>query len=145
MSLQSLTNITPPPATSVLQYDVEPGIVYASTGTESMYADLTITVYNPTSAPVNCMEFQLGFLADTNADALTTASDVTNIAPISDQNTWQLNSSGWNASNPNLYLYNFEPSGISEYLPLAANASLVFHLNQVKISVGEGIAPFTFI
>jgi sugar lactone lactonase YvrE len=145
MSLQYLTNVNPPPAESVLQYDVEPGIVYVSTPTESMYADLTITVYNPTSAPVNCMKFQIGFVADADSDALVNVADITKVVPVSDQNTWSLNSSGWDGGNPNLYLYNFEPSGISEYLPLAAGESFVFHLNQVKIVTSEGIAPLTIV
>jgi YVTN family beta-propeller protein len=145
MSLQYLTNINPPPTESVLQYDVEPGLVYISTSTESMYADLTITVYNPTSTPVNCIEFQLGFIAGADASALTAVNDITNVVPVSDQNNWGLDSAGWDGSNPNLYLFNFEPSGISEYLPLAANESLVFHLNQIKIVASEGIAPFTII
>lgn len=143
MSLQYLTNINPPPAESVLQYDVEPGVVYVSTATESLYADLTVTVYNPTCAPVNCMAFQLGFIADADSDALTDATDITNVTPISDQDTWSLDSSGWDDNNPNLYLFNFEPAGLSDYLPLAANESLVFHLNQIRISAIEGIAPFT--
>ncbi len=143
MSLEFLTNDNPPPARSILQYDVQPGTVYVSTETESMYANLTITVYNPDDLPVNCMQFQLGFMADAGGDALTTANDIANITPFSDQNTWALSSAGWDSAKPNRYLYNFEPAGIDEYLPLNANQSLVFHLNQVKIVTGESVAPFT--
>jgi glutamine cyclotransferase len=144
MSFQYLTNINPPPTESLLQYDVEPGIVYISTPTESMYANLTITVSNPTSETVNCMEFQFGLLANTDG-ALTNAADVPGIMPISDQSTWSLDSAGWDSNNPNLYLFKFEPSGIDEYLPLGANESLVFHLNQVRIVAIEGNAPFTIV
>src|SRR5436190_9966748 len=146
MTLQFVPNATPPPAQSILQYDVEPGTVYASTATESMYANVTITVYNSTSAPINCRQFQFGFIADALAgDALTTANDIGAITPVSDQNAWSLSSSGWDTAQPNRYLYNFEPSGIDDYLPLDANQSLVFHLNQVKIVTGEGVAPFSII
>src|ERR1041385_160179 len=126
MSLQFLTNINPPPAQSMLQYDVEPGAVYVSTSTEYMYADLTLTVFNPTSAPVNCLEFQFGFLAGANGDSLTNVADVTSVQPASDQGNWSVNSAGWDSTNPNLYVFTFEPSGISEYQPLDPNQSLVF-------------------
>jgi glutamine cyclotransferase len=148
MSLQYLTNANPPPAESVLQYDVEPNIVLVSTSAQQFYANLTITVYNPTSAPVNCMEFQFGFLAGATTGNLTTAAEARTIAPVSDQNEWGIvNSGSINTSDPNLYLFTATPSGIDKYLPLAPAASLVFYLNDILIdqSVGEGIAPFTII
>lgn len=143
MSLQYLTNANPPPAQSVLQYDVEPGNVFISSATESAYANLTITVYNPTDQPVNCMEFRFGFMVDDDRDALTSSGDIANITPVSDQDAWGFNSANFDSTNPNLYLYVFAPAGIDESLPLGAQQSLVFHLNQIKVVMGDGIAPFT--
>jgi 3D (Asp-Asp-Asp) domain-containing protein len=148
MSLQYLTNANPPPAESVLQYDVEPNNILVSTSDQQFYANLTITVYNPTSAPVNCMEFQFGFLAGATSGNLTTAAEAATIASVSEQNQWGIVNSGFvNNSNPHLYLFTATPSGIGNYLALAAGASLIFYLNDILIdqSVGAGIAPFTII
>src|SRR5436190_20892698 len=147
MSLQYLTNDNPPPPQSALEYSVEPGTVFLSSNSQSLYADLTITVSNPAATPVNCMEFQFGFLAGAANGNLTTVTEAGNVSPVSDDNQWKLNASGFSHSNPQLYLFTATPSGIENYLPLAPNASLTFHLNNILIaqSVGEGASPFTII
>lgn len=148
MSFQYLTNSNPPPSSSLLEYDVEPGTTYLSSANQQFYANLTITVSNTTSAPVNCMEFQFGILAGAGSGNLTTATEAASISPVSDQDEWSVVASGFSdQSNPNLFLFSATPSGISNYLALDPNASLVFHLNGILIdqSVGEGLAPFTII
>jgi hypothetical protein len=148
MSLQYLTNANPPPKQSALQYDVEPGTVFISNGNQQLYANFSITVTNTGGETVNCIEFQFGFLAGAAGGNLTSASDAGVVTPASDQNEWGIVNSGFvNNSNPHLYLFTAAPSGIDNYLPLAAGASLVFHLPDVVIdeSVGEGTAPFTII
>ena len=62
MDLQPITNNNPPPAQSVLQYSVNPDTVFVSTNTQPMYANLTITVFNPSQTDtVTCQMFQFGF------------------------------------------------------------------------------------
>jgi hypothetical protein len=148
LSLQYLTNANPPPTQSALEYDVEPGTVFVSTATEPMYADLTVTVSNTTSAPVNCMKFQFGFLAGAATGNLTTANEAGSVTASSQQEEWTITNNGsFSDSNPHLYLFTVTPSGIGNYLALAAGASLVFQISNILVdqSVGEGNAPFTII
>jgi hypothetical protein len=148
VSSQYLTNVNPPPAQSALEYDVEPSTVYLSTTSEQLYANLNIIVTNTTNASVNCMDFQFGFLAGSAQGNLTTVGDAGSVTPVSDQSQWEILTSGFSdITNPNLYLFKATPSGIEDFLPLAAGASLVFHLNNILVdqSVGEGTAFFTII
>lgn len=137
----------PPPVTTVLKYDIEPRTVFTSTASEKLYANLMITVTNSTAAAVDCMEFQFGFLAGAPAGNLTTIADISAVSPSSDQPDWTIAGAGFTGSNPDLYLFTAKPSGLDDYLQLAPNASLVFHLNDLAIdqSVGEGKAPITII
>ncbi len=119
MSLQFLTNDNPPPAQSLLQYDVEPGVVFLSHDGQDFYANLTITVFNPTNNAVDCMEFQFGFLAGAPSGNLTTPTAAGEVT-ASDQNDWSITNEGSfsGSGNPNLYLFTATPSGISDYSEL---------------------------
>src|ERR1041385_3544102 len=120
MSLQFLPNLNPPPAQSLLEYDVEPGTVFISSSSERLYFDLTITVTNTTSAAVNCMEFQCGFLGGAGADNLATVDEAGSVTGKSDQDEWTITTNGSfaSASNPCLFLFTAMPSGRSEMLQL---------------------------
>ena len=62
MNLQYITNTEPPPAQSVLQYSISPDTVFVSTATQPMYANLTITVFNPSTGAVTCQMFRVRLL-----------------------------------------------------------------------------------
>src|SRR5436190_9466798 len=147
MGSQHLVNTNPPPPQSVLEYDVEPGTVFISTGTEQLFVNLTISVSNPTSAAVDCMEFEFGFLAGASAGNLTTVEEAGSVTPSSDQSEWQITASGFSEDNPHLCLFTATPSGVEEFLALGAGSSLTFHLTNILVdeAVGEGDAPFTII
>src|SRR5436190_4707270 len=121
MSLQYLTNSNPPPDQSALAYDVEPHTVFISTGREPMYANLTVTVANTSTATINCMEFQFGLLAGAATGNLTTVGEAASFTAASQQDEWTITARGSfsSLSNPHLYLFTATPSGTGNYLPVA--------------------------
>ncbi len=141
MEPQYITNTAPPPAESVLQYSISPDTVFVSTGTQPMYANLTITVFNPSQEAVTCQMFHFGFSVGAAGGNLTT--DVTGIETSSDQDNWTIAKQATvNPDHPTLYYYSVPSSGWADR-QLAPQGSLVFHLNGIQIAVGEGKAPFT--
>ncbi len=146
MNLQYIyDDSTSPPSKSVLQYAISPDTVFVSTPSQQMYADLTITVFNPQSSAVACRAFKFGFLVGAQYGDLTESA--AGIQSVSDQTT--LNISQQAAVNPdNLHLYEFKsPSAGLANLQLAPQQSLVFHLNGVLINqaVGAGGAPIEIV
>ena len=122
MSSQYLTNLNPPPPQSLLEYDIEPGVVFISTTTEQLFVNLIITVTNTTGAVVDCMQFQFGFLAGALAGNLTTVDQAASVTASSDQSEWRITASGFSENNPHLYLFTATPSGVDEFLTLALMA-----------------------
>ena len=149
MNLQYITNTAPPPAQSVLQYSVSPDTVYVSTVEKTMYANLTITVYNPQSSAVTCRMFKFGFLVGAKYGDLTKSA--TGIRTSSDQSEWTISEqASEDPDNPNQYNYTVTPSpGSGQSLMLAPEQSLYFHLNGIEINEakaggsfdGEGVVP----
>ena len=65
-------NSTSPPTQSVLQYAISPDTVFVSTDDQTMYANLIITVFNPSQTEtVTCQAFQFGFHVGTDDGDLT--------------------------------------------------------------------------
>ncbi len=150
MNPQYITNTAPPPAQSVLQYSVSPDTVFISTDQQTMYASLTVTVFNPSQTEtVTCMAFQFGFLVGAEYGDLTASA--IGIQPSSDQTEWSISKTATEApDNPNQYNYTVTPSaGGVHSLALAPEQSLYFHLNDIEInkaeasdsSGGEGVVP----
>ena len=142
MNPQFITNTNPPPAQSVLQYSISPDTVFVSTATEQMYANLTITVFNPQSESVTCQMFKFGFYVGGLYGDLTTST--VGIEASSHQGNWTISSQAKeNPDTPTLYQFSAPASGMANQ-QLAPNQSLVFHLKEVLINsaVGEGEAPF---
>jgi hypothetical protein len=138
MNLQYITNTAPPPAQSVLQYSINPDTVFVSTATQPMYANLTITVFNPQSESVTCQMFQFGFhVGAADGDLTTSASG---IETSSDRGNWTIAQQATESpDDPTLYYYSAPASGMANR-QLAPQESLVFHLNGILINeaVGEG-------
>ena len=150
MDLQYLTNNNPPPTQSVLQYSISPDTVFISTDQQTMYANLTVIVFNPSQTEtVTCMAFQFGFLVGAEYGDLTASA--TGIQPSSDQTEWTISKlASEDPDNPNQYNYTVTPSaGGVHSLALAPEQSLYFHLNDIEInkaeasgsSGGEGVCP----
>ncbi len=142
MSLQFLKNNTPPPAQSVLQYSISPDTVFVSTNAQTLYANLTITVFNPQSTAVTCQMFKFGFYVGALYGDLTTSA--AGIQTSSDQSNWTISSqASVSPDSPTLYQFSAPASRMANH-QLAPNQSLVFHLNGILINhaVGEGGAPF---
>jgi hypothetical protein len=140
---------TSPPTESVLRYSVNPDTVYVSTDEQTMYADLTITVFNPQDEAVTCQAFQFGFLVGALYGDLT--ADDSGIQTSSDQTEWAISKqASEDPDNPNQYDYTVTPStnGV-QTLTLASYESLYFHLGGVEINQadagsppgGEGVVP----
>jgi hypothetical protein len=146
MNLQYIYDAsTSPPSQSALQYAVSPDTVFVSTPTQQMYADLTITVFNPHSQAVTCQAFRFGFLVGAQYGDLTTSA--AGIKSVSDQTTLDISKqAAENPDNTNLYQFS-SPSAGRANLQLAPQQSLVFHLNGVLINqaVGEGGAPIMIV
>ncbi len=141
MNLQYITNTEPPPAESVLQYSISPDTVFVSTGTQQMYANLTITVFNPSQEAVTCQMFHFGFYVGAEYGDLTTSD--TGIQTSSDQSSWTISKQATeNPDNPTLYQFSAPASGMANQ-QLAPNQTLVFHLNRILINeaIGEGGVP----
>jgi hypothetical protein len=142
MNLQYIYDDSTDPATqSVLQYAVNPDTVFVSTGTQQMYADLTITVFNPQSQAVVCRMFQFGFLVGAADGDLTT--EATGIETASDQSNWTISAQATESPDtPTLYQFSVPAAGMANQT-LNPQQSLVFHLNEIEINeaVGEGGAP----
>jgi hypothetical protein len=135
-------NSTSPPTQSVLQYAISPDTVFVSTPTQQMYADLTITVFNPHSQAVTCQMFRFGFLVGAQYGDLTTST--TGIEASSGQGNWTISSrASVNPDHPSLNQFSAPTSGMANR-QLAPNQSLIFRLKNVLINstVGEGGAPF---
>ena len=90
MDIHFITNTAPPPAQSVLQYSVNPDTVFVSTNTQQMYANLTITVFNPQSYAVTCRAFKFGLYVGAQYGDLTTST--AGIQTVSDQSNWTISS-----------------------------------------------------
>ncbi len=143
MNLQYITNTEPPPAQSVLQYSINPDTVFVSTGTQPMYANLTITVFNPSQEAVTCQMFHFGFSVGAAGGNLTT--DVTGIETSSEQDNWTIAKKAHeDPDHPTHYYYSVPSSGLANQ-QLASNQSLVFHLNGILINeaVGKGGVAIT--
>ena len=141
MNLQYITNSNPPPAQSQLQYSISPDTVFVSTPTQPMYANLTITVFNPQSYPVTCQMFKFGFYVGAEYGELTTTA--TGIQSSSDQTNWTISAQATeNPDTPTLYQFS-APASLMANQQLAPNQSLVFHLDGLLINqaVGEGGVP----
>ncbi len=141
MNLQYIKNTEPPPAQSVLQYSISPDTVYVSTNTQQMYANLTISVFNPQSDSVTCQMFRFGFNVGAAYGDLTTS--VTGIETSSDQDNWTIAKQATvNPDQPTFYYYSAPASGMANQ-QLAPQQTLVFHLNGILINeaVGEGGVP----
>ncbi len=138
MDLQYITNTEPPPAQSVLQYSISPDMVFVSTATQPMYANLTITVFNPSTEAVTCQMFEFGFYVGAEVDDLTTTA--TGIQSSSAQTGWTISEQATeNTDTLTLYQFSVPASGMANQ-QLAANQSLVFQLDGIQINeaVGEG-------
>ncbi len=141
MNLQYITNNNPPPAQSVLQYSISPDTVFVSTNTQTLYANLTITVFNPSQNTVACQMFKFGFNVGAQYGDLTTTA--TGIQSVSDQTTWTISKQATpSPDDPTLYQFSAPASGMAN-LQLAPQQSLVFHLNGIQINsaVGAGGTP----
>ena len=141
MNLQYITNTEPPPAQSVLQYSVNPDTVFVSTATQQMYANLTITVFNPSTEAVTCQMFHFGFYVGAEYGDLT--AQTTGIQTSSGQTSLDISKEAIaDPDAPSLYYYAAPPSGTAG-LVLEPNQSLTFNINGVLInrSVGGGGAP----
>jgi len=104
LDFQFITNNNPPPAQSVLQYNLNPDTVFVSTATQQMYANLTITVFNPQSYAVTCQMFKFGFYVGAQYGDLTTST--TGIQSSSDQTGWTISSQATeNPDTPTLYQF----------------------------------------
>jgi hypothetical protein len=135
-------NSTTPPTQSVLQYGISPDTVFVSIGSQSMYANLTITVFNPTSQAVTCQMFEFGFHVGAEYGDLTTSA--TGIETISDQSAWTISKAATeNPDDPTIYQFSAPSTGMAD-LELASNQSLTFHLDGILINsvLGEGGTPF---
>ena len=136
MNLQYITNNNPPPAQSVLQYSISPDTVFVSTNTQTLYANLTITVFNPSSVAVTCQMFKFGFYVGAQYGDLTTTA--TGIQSVSDQTSWTINKQATESpDDPTLYQFSAPSSGMAN-LQLAPQQSLVFHLNGIQINSAVG-------
>ena len=106
-----------------------------------MYANLTITVFNPSTEAVTCQMFKFGFYVGALYGDLT--SSTTGIEASSDQGNWTISKQArMNPDHPTLYEFSAPASGMANQ-QLAPNQSLVFHLNEILINqaVGEGGVP----
>ena len=143
MDLQPITNNNPPPAQSVLQYSVNPDTVFVSTNTQPMYANLTITVFNPSQTDtVTCQMFQFGFYVGAAYGDLT--AEMTGIETSSAQSGIGISKTATeNTDNPTLYQFSAPATGMANF-QLAPQQSLIFYINNVLINdaVGEGGAAF---
>ena len=142
MNLQYIKNTEPPPAQSVLQYSVSPDTVFVSTATEQMYANLTITVFNPQSTAVTCQMFHFGFYVGAQYGDLT--AQTTGIQTLSGQTSLGISTeAAEDPDTPTLYYYAAPPSGMAA-LALEPNQSLTFYINGILINeaVGKGGAQF---
>src|SRR5215218_3468146 len=79
---------TTPPTQSVLQYSISPDTVFVSTATQQLYANLTVTVFNPQSSAVTCQAFKFGFYVGAQYGDLTTSA--TGIQTSADQTTFDI-------------------------------------------------------
>jgi hypothetical protein len=137
MNLQYIfDNSTSPPTQSVLQYAVAPDTVFISTGTQQMYANLTVTVFNPQSYTVICRLFKFGFYVGAQYGDLTTGA--TGVQTSSDQTSWTISAQATeNPDTPTLYQFSAPSAGMTSF-QLAPNQSLVFHLNGIQINSAVG-------
>ena len=135
-------NSTTPPTRSVLQYSISPDTVFVSTTSQTLYANLTITVFNPSQTEtIICQMFKFGFYVGAQYGDLTTTA--AGIQSSSDQTSWTISKQAIaNPDTPTLYQFSAPTSGMAN-LRLAPNQSLVFHLNGIQINsaVGAGGAP----
>ena len=141
LDFQFITNNNPPPAQSLLQYSVSPDTVFVSTATQPMYANLTITIFNPSTEAVTCQMFKFGLYVGAQYGDLTTTA--AGIQSSSDQNSWTISKQAIaNPDTPTLYQFSAPTSGMANQ-QLAPNQSLVFHLDGILINqaVGEGGVP----
>jgi hypothetical protein len=141
MENQFINNSSPPPTESVLQYSINPDTVFVSTDSQQMYANLTITVFNPQSYAVTCQMFKFGLYVGAQYGDLTTST--TGIQTSSDQTNWTISPTATEDPDiPTLYQFSAPTSGMANQ-QLAPNQSLVFHLDGILINqaVGEGGVP----
>ena len=130
-----------PPAPFVLQYGIDPTLVYVSTATQTISVDLTITVFNPTSAAVDCESFQFGiYVGGAQADLAATDAGV---KLTSDQTQW--NTTAQPVAQGNLYWYTAQPANGAANESLAPSASWVFHLNNLVVNDLEGTTQFAVL
>jgi hypothetical protein len=133
---------TTPPTRSALQYGVNPDTVYVSTSAQPMYADLTVTVFNPKTAAVTCQTFQLGFYVGAAFGDLTASAS--GVKTSADESGWTISAQAEaSPDDPSLYQFSAPASGAADF-KLAPDQSLVFHLKGILVNsaVGEGAAPF---
>ncbi|MDX6612703.1 MAG: hypothetical protein QOD75_1889 [Blastocatellia bacterium] len=136
MDYPYLTNSQPPPAQSILQYKVNPDIVYVSSDTESMLVNLTITVLNPTAAPANCQNFQFGVYVGASEGQLASASD--GIQLTTEQSQWSTNAEP--ETQGNLYWYTAAPATGVASESLAAGDTFIFQLANIPVNDVEGVS-----
>ncbi len=123
-------NSTNPPTQSVLQYAISPDTVYVSTDQQTMYANLTITVFNPQSSAVACQAFQFGFYVGAGESDLT--PEATGIKSSSSQAGWTISKQAQESpDDPSLYAFSAAPSAPYS---LGPNDSLLFGLAHIQIN-----------
>jgi hypothetical protein len=144
MNLQYIyDNSTNPPTQSRLQYSVNPDTVFVSTATQTLYANLTVMVFNPQSVAVTCQLFQLGFYVGAAYGDLT--SEKTGIQASSDQTTLDISKdAAVNPDFPTLYQFSVPATGMANF-SLAAGQSLVFRLGGVVINKAVGAGGTKFV
>jgi hypothetical protein len=132
---------TSPPTRSALQYGVSPDTVYVSTDEQTLYANLTVTVFNPQTSPVTCQAFQFGFYVGGGDGDLT--DNATGIGPAPTTGVWGMSlTPSVDPDNPAVYQFAAPAAGTADYT-LEPNGSLVFELNGIQINqaVGTGGTP----
>src|SRR5215210_7206049 len=113
MNLQYIYDYSTNPATqSILQYSISPDTVFVSTPTEQMYANLTITIFNPQSYAVTCQMFKLGFYVGADYGDLTT--ETAGEETSSEQSNWTISAQATeNPDTPSLYQFSAPASGMA--------------------------------
>ncbi|MDX6612702.1 MAG: hypothetical protein QOD75_1888 [Blastocatellia bacterium] len=139
MQSQLINDDSPSPTPQfILQYTVNPDIVYVSSDSEEMLVNLTIAVFNPTSAAVNCQSFQFGIYIGTAEEQLAPTS--VGIQLTTEQSQWSTNAEP--ETQGNLYWYTAVPASGVASEPLASGDTFIFRLENISVNNVEGVSQF---